>query len=131
MSQENVETVRRVYGELASGNDAPFHDRLDPQIVYWLRTNDPEPGPYRGRDAAMEFIAQPAEFVDVHTEAHEIIDAGEWVVASVRTRGRGTVSGATFEVEGAILHRFEGEDIVEIREYAERAEALEAVGLRE
>lgn len=29
------------------------------------------------------------------------------------------------------MHRFEGGRIVEMREYAERTEALEAVGLRE
>jgi ketosteroid isomerase-like protein len=51
------------------------------------------------------------------------------VVAWVQTTGRGAASGATFDVEGAILHRFEGGRIVEMREYAERAEALEAAGL--
>jgi ketosteroid isomerase-like protein len=129
MSRENVAIVRNVYDELARGNHAPFRDRLDPEIVYWLRRDDPEPGPYRGPDAAMEFIAEPTEFVDVHTEAHEIIDAGECVVACVRTTGRGAASGATFDVEGAILHRFERGRIVEMREYGERAEALQAAGL--
>jgi ketosteroid isomerase-like protein len=131
MSEENVQIVRDVYDELARGNHAPFRDRLDPRIVYWLRTDDPEPGPHHGLDAAMEFIAQPAEFADVHTEAHEIIDAGDSVVASVRTTGRGAASEATFDVEGAIVHRFKGGRIVEMREFADRAEALEAVGLRE
>jgi ketosteroid isomerase-like protein len=127
-SRENVEIVRNAYDELARGNLGPFRDRLDPEIVYWLREDDPEPGPYRGADAAMEFIAEPTEFVDVHTEAHEIIDAGECVVAWVRTTARGAASGAIFDVEGAILHRFEGGRIVEMREYAERAEALESAG---
>ena len=131
MSQENVEIVRALYDELAKGNHTPFRDRLDPQTVRWLRADDPEPGPYRGRGAALEWIVQPEGFADVHTEARSVIDAGECVVACVRTKGRGAVSGVPYDVEGAILHRFEGGRIVEMREYAEPAEALEAVGLRE
>jgi ketosteroid isomerase-like protein len=53
------------------------------------------------------------------------------VVARVRTTGRGAASGAAYDVEGAIVHRFKGGRIIEMREYAELAEALEAVGLRE
>jgi ketosteroid isomerase-like protein len=131
MSQENVEIVRGVYAELTRGNPAPFRDRLDSQVVYWLRTDDPEPGPYHGRDAAMEWIAHPTGFVEVHTEAYAIMAAGDSVVASVRTTGRGATSGATFEVEGAIVHRFKAGRIVEVREYTDRAEALQAVGLSE
>ena len=45
--------------------------------------------------------------------------------------GRGAVSGVPYDVEGANLHRFKEGRIVEIREYAEQAEALEAMGLSE
>jgi len=129
VSHENVEIVRALYDELARGNHSPFRDHLDPQIVYWLRWDDPEPGPHHGLDAAMEFIAQPEGFADVHTEAHRVIDAGDCAVGWVRTTGRGAASRAAYDVEGAIVHRFKGGRIIEMREYAELAEALEAVGL--
>ena len=77
--------MRALYDELAKGNETPFRERLDPQIVYWLRPDDPEPGPYREREVALEWIAQLEGFADVHTEAHSVIDAREWVVACVRT----------------------------------------------
>jgi hypothetical protein len=48
------------------------------------------------------------------------IDAGECVVALVRTTGRGAATGASFGVEGAILNGFEGGRIVEMREFADR-----------
>jgi ketosteroid isomerase-like protein len=131
MSQENVEIVRDIYEELMRGNEVAFRDRLDPEVLYWLRADDPEPGPYEGRDAAMEWIAHPPGFVEVHTQAHAIVDAGDFVVASVHTSGRGATSGAPYDVEGAIVHRFEAGRIVEMREFADRGEALAAVGLSE
>ena len=134
MSQENLELVRRLYEEAARGNYAAFRDSLDANVVYWLTPNDPEPGPYHGVSAAMRWIGHPADdgvLVRDHTEVREVVEVGEWVLAWVRVTGRGSASGATFDIEGAIVHRIAAGRIVEIREYATRSEALEAVGLGE
>jgi ketosteroid isomerase-like protein len=134
MSQEKVERLRKAYDQLARSNYVPFRELLDREIMYWLRPEELEPGPHLGRDAAMDLLGQPVEddeFVGQQTEAREIVDAGECLVAWVRGTGRGRASGAPFETEGWIVHRFERGRIIEMREYDHRAEALEAVGLRE
>jgi ketosteroid isomerase-like protein len=134
MSQEHVELLRTAYAEIARGNYARFRELLDPGVVYWLRPEDPEPGPHRGRDEVLGLLGQPVEddeFVDLHTEAHQIIDAGECVVVSLRASGRGKASGAPFTTHASVVHRFDGGRVVEMRDYADHAEALQAVGLSE
>jgi ketosteroid isomerase-like protein len=132
MSQENVQLVRRAYDELARGVYTPFRELLDPEVVFWPRPEEPEPGPHRGRDVAMDMLGEPVEddeFVDLHTEANEVVEAGDCVVARVRATGRGRASNAPFVTESSVVHRFRGGRIVEMRDYADHADALEAVGL--
>jgi ketosteroid isomerase-like protein len=69
----------------------------------------------------------------MHWEAERILDAdGEVIVALVRAVGRGAVSGLDVETPayGAVFTVRSGR-IVQIEEYADRGQALEAVGLRE
>jgi ketosteroid isomerase-like protein len=87
MSQANVQVVREVYDELARGNHAPLRDCLDPQIVYWLREDDPEPGPHHGLDTAMEFIMQPAELLAPLPGYGMVVRPASPVVHSARHEG--------------------------------------------
>jgi ketosteroid isomerase-like protein len=54
-----------------------------------------------------------------------------FVVMSVRFVGRGRSSGASFEEGQVQSYRVRAGRIVEVREYREMSEALEAVGLSE
>jgi ketosteroid isomerase-like protein len=71
-------------------------------------------------------------FDDVWFEAVELIDGGQdTVVAVERFGGRAKLSGVeTDQTSGVVLTIREGK-IARCREYATRAEALEAVGLSE
>jgi hypothetical protein len=59
MSEENVEVVRNLYDELARGNHAPFPRPPRSKDRLLASTDDPEPGPHQGLDAAMGFIGHP------------------------------------------------------------------------
>jgi ketosteroid isomerase-like protein len=52
------------------------------------------------------------------------------VVTCVRFWGRGRDSGASVEIRETHLARVRQGKIIEVREYREKHEALEAVGLR-
>jgi uncharacterized protein len=86
----------------------------------------------RGHEALREWVVMMEEiWVDARYEPEEFIDAGELVVVAVRAKARGRGSGVPMDVP--MFHVFEVQDgkIRRFWSYLDRAEALEAVGLRE
>ena len=133
MSQENVEIVRRYYESYAQ-------DEFDPWMEYWSDEIDhrsaedgiDDPGPIHGKNAMRKHIRDWIDtFDEFWFEAVELIDAGEdTVVAVERFGGRAKLSGVeTDQTSGVVLTIREGK-IARCREYATRAEALEAAGLQ-
>jgi ketosteroid isomerase-like protein len=133
MSEENVEILRRLYEQWASGDLSP--DFFDPEVEYsriGAETPDME-GRWLGLDelrtAMLEYL-QP--FSDLRIEAERIIDlGGDRVLVLSRQTAHGKQSGAPID------HQFGDEftphdgKIVRLDSYWNRAEALEAAGLRE
>ena len=133
MSQENVELVRRNYEAFAQGG-------LDRWMEYWSDDLDYRPAkddfdfaPIHGKDAMRKHIGDWIDTFDGYSFGPvELIDAGQdTVVAVERFGGRAKLSGVeTDQTSGVVLTIRDGK-IARCREYATRAEALEAVGLRE
>jgi ketosteroid isomerase-like protein len=63
--------------------------------------------------------------------AEEFIGAGERVLVTAHHRGRGLGSGIEVDARFYLLYTLRDGKVVRQDEYAERAEALEAAGLRE
>ncbi len=61
----------------------------------------------------------------------ECIDAGEYVIAPTRMRGRPPGGDTEVVLDEVYVSKFRNGKIVELREYRTKAEALEAVGLSE
>jgi ketosteroid isomerase-like protein len=131
MSQENVEIVRRAFGEFARGNFwTP--EFFDPGVrIRWLDAVGTEAETV-GLQAMGSFVLNWLESWDELTLAAErIIDAGDQVVVFAAWRGRGKASGVATEWRhGAVWTLREGR-VISIVAYSEPAEALEAAGLRE
>src|SRR4051812_34889149 len=111
---------------------AIFEAVYDPAIeIVWVDTS-PDSGPFHGIDEAMrafdEWLASFDEFFMTMTE---FVDAGDQVVVTIVTPGRGKGSGARVEMT---VHRViavnEGK-IARLHEYSTKAGALEAAGLSE
>jgi len=89
-------------------------------------------GPIHGVDAMRAYVQDWLDdFDELRVEAEELIDAGELVVAVQRISGRAKASGIETELRYAVVYTIRDGKIVRGREYWERAQALEAVGLRE
>jgi ketosteroid isomerase-like protein len=138
MSRENVEVVRRVLGAMSA--DVAERDTLDtlvkrlaPEVEFEEDPRFPEAGTYRGRDEVFryfsEFAAQFEEFLFTVEELRESGD--DTVLVLLRIRGRGKASSAQFDFRSGWLYSLRDGQVVRIRAYLDRAEALEAVGLRE
>jgi ketosteroid isomerase-like protein len=131
MSQENVEVVRRSLDAYARhGVEAvlPFLDReiviVDPDL--------PGGGRFDGHDGFLAFVRQVLDsFEEYHVEPEEFLDAGEQVVVFLHHQGRGKESGALIELRDAWVWTVAEDRATRIDLYLDRADALEAAGLRE
>jgi ketosteroid isomerase-like protein len=132
MSRESIELLRRGYDAFNSGDAEPFFALLDERFVYTSRDELPGGGSFEGVATFRDRVAALADIFDeVRFEPDELIDAGDHVVAIIRWVARGRASGVA--LEEALSHVWTIRDGrgVELRVYARRDEALEAVGLSE
>ncbi|HUH81188.1 MAG TPA: nuclear transport factor 2 family protein [Solirubrobacteraceae bacterium] len=129
MSQQNVEIVRLQNEAFNRGDVATVLELADPGIEWWDREDDPGATVHRGHDGLTKALAELADLTELHVEAKEFIDAGEYVVVPVRLTGRGRASDAVFAEDEVHVFRLHAAKITELREYRNITEALEAVGL--
>jgi ketosteroid isomerase-like protein len=135
MSQQNVETIRRMY-ERWLQDDASLFDALDPEIELhpdpaadWVGVNNI----YRGHDGVRRYVVQVYEaFEDYRPEVEELLDAGDKVITLAIEHGRGRASGAKVEARRtAHVWTMRANKAVRLDLYLDRAKALAAAGLRE
>ncbi|MDX6617206.1 MAG: SnoaL-like domain [Solirubrobacterales bacterium] len=132
MSEENVEIMRAALEAFNQRDGEAFGALLadDAEIVPVRAAV--EGTTYRGPDAAAQYCAAVDEsWEDLSWEVEEIRDGDGWIIALGHIRGHGRGSGAAFDAKGAWVAHFGGELITGFHTYANRAEALEAVGLSE
>lgn len=134
MSQENVEIVR--------DSLKAFADRgLDAMAEYWdadinwraIEGAPDDVGEMQGSGALRRYIQEWVDmFDDLTNVPEELIDVGDDRVVSVQhVTGRAKLSGAATELRYAVVYNLRDGKIVRGKEYSEREQALEAVGLRD
>jgi len=132
MSQENVEVVRDAWRAYTTrGIDATL-DYYSEDCVCEDVPELPDRATYRGREGLRERYRHFVEaWGDFAAEPMEFIDGGDVVVALIAMHGRGTGSGAPFDLlPGFVLEVRDGK-IVRDRAFTSRRQALEAAGLLE
>ena len=130
MSQENVEVVRRAfaYEVYGRGDRAEAEAIFDPYVVM----KPTEEGPSYGLDAVRDNFEHWREAWDeLEVRVEEVIDAGDRVLLTAHHRGRGQGSGVEVDTRFYEVYMIRDGKVVCVDEFSERAEALEAAGLRE
>jgi ketosteroid isomerase-like protein len=132
MSKENVEIVRDGWAAFNKGDYDACLAFIDPSIEWWPASDELIIEPYRGHDGYARLFAETHEGVpDIQAEIEELFVVSDQVVACLRFWGRGRESGAPVEVRETQVARLRDGKIIEVHEYREKDEALEAVGLSE
>jgi hypothetical protein len=127
MSQDNVEVIRAGYEAFNRGDMDAILATLDPALEWWPATDEPITEPYRGHDGYLALVADIKEYVpDLQAQIEEVFAVDDQVVTCLRFFGTGRDSGVPVEVHETNVARFRDGRIVEVREYRERADALEA-----
>jgi ketosteroid isomerase-like protein len=134
MSQENVDLVRRVFDSFNRRDlDAAIEAAADDFEVDWSNSIGPAKGVYRGEQQVRELWTSLFEsFDEVRWDAEEIIEVDESrviVVNHIRMRGRG--SGVEVDALGVQLWTITDGTARSVKLYQSKADALEAVGMRE
>jgi ketosteroid isomerase-like protein len=133
MSQENVEMARHAYEAFSRGDLEGMVADFPPEFEYVTAGTIPGAGGmYRGPEGYRRFVESWWDaFDELAVEVHELIEAGDRVLASLELRGRGKQSGV--ETSWDIWQVWTARDgkVVRGQGFASREEALEAAGLSE
>ena len=132
MSQENVETVRRIYAEGLIDRDPKrfVDDCATPDIEYGNPPEALEPGIRRGRAEVMLALRRARQSSATYRhELHELFDLGDTVVAAV-SRHAGAATSSKIQEEAHTWTFREGK-VVRLERGPNLEAALEATGLSE
>jgi ketosteroid isomerase-like protein len=128
MSEQNVEIIRAIYDDWLAGDMAL--DRFDPEITMVDSETIPGGSSVEGIDAVRRYMESfPGYWAEIRFEPEEFIEAGEQVVVMARLVGRGRRSGVRVERLWAYVWTLRANRALRMAAYADRAEALAAVGL--
>jgi ketosteroid isomerase-like protein len=131
MSEENVEVVRRAHQALNGGDmdalvvlcDTEFHLDMSDRVF--------NPTVYEGHDGIWRFYSEVRDvWASYVWEPEELVEAGDNVVALLRSGGRGRGSGIEVERRTAMVWTVRAGQATALRFFRDRNEALEMVGLQ-
>jgi uncharacterized protein len=127
VSAENVDLIVRGYAYHAETGDllvAALHEDIE-----WHTAADlPDSDTYRGFEAVRGFLnAWGSAFEDFRGEILEVLDEGDYVVASLIVRGRLRDSGDEVAMPEVHVWKMRDGKAVEVREYRTKEAALEAI----
>src|SRR6478609_11578127 len=133
MSQENLETVRLAFEAVMRRDKAAFLAMCDPEVETVPLRDFPESAPTRGSEAVWDlFVELQGSWHEGALKPVELIEAGgDKVVAHAYGEMLGEASGATVAASVWSVVTFRNGKMLQIDWFAERAEALKAVGLEE
>jgi ketosteroid isomerase-like protein len=130
MSEQNVDALRAAFERYAHGDFSPI-GALSDDFELVVSPEAPDAGTYRGEGARRWLRAWVASFEEMTIEATEILDSGDKVLLGMTQRGRLPGSAASVEGRWWQVSTFREGEIVRAEMFRERAQALEAAGLRE
>lgn len=133
MSQKNVEVMRQSLDAFNRGDKTAWLAMFDPDAEMVPARDWPESAPIRGAEAIWDFYMEvTGAWNEGSFEFGEVIDSrADKIVANNRREARGRASGAGFEFSYWSVNSYRDGKAVRVEWFADRAEALEAAGLRE
>jgi uncharacterized protein len=124
VSAENVELVRRTWESFNERGELDL-SVIDPDVE-WITLMET----HHGHEGVREWTANVTESLDeLAIDMHELIDAGDNVIAVATIRGRGRTGGVPAELGFASVFEFRGGKLVRMDSFPDRASAVAAVGL--
>ncbi len=132
MSRENVGVVREAIRRFTAGDMEGVSELYSEDALAVAPEGWPEAGRFEGRDAVIRQFRRLAEDWERQSmEVDEEKTGDDWVVLKQVWGAQGAGSGVPLQMTLFGAYRLESGKIAEARFFWERADALEAVGLRD
>jgi ketosteroid isomerase-like protein len=133
MSQENIDRIRAGF-EAFNRTGEIIVDHLAPDFeLHQASSIVDTAGVFHGPDAFRDVLSElQGAFEELSFEAEEFIEAPNGdIVVFIHARGRGRGSGVEIDNHIAQVWTYRDDKAIRMVAYEERADALEAAGLRE
>jgi ketosteroid isomerase-like protein len=132
MSQESMEVVRRAHQALNGGDMDALVVLCDVEFRLDMSERVFNPAIYEGHDGIRRFYSEVREvWASYVWEPEELMEAGDEIVALLRSGGRGRGSGVEVERLTAMVWTVREGRATALRFFRDRSEALKAVGMEE
>ncbi len=133
MSRENVDAALKGLDAFNRRDKAAWLAVNDPEVEAVPPRDWPESDPIRGREAVWDFYVENVEaFREGVLENTELIEVGhDKVVGHVQGEMQGKTSGASVAFDLWTVGTYRDGQALRVEWFAEREQALAAVGLRE
>jgi ketosteroid isomerase-like protein len=132
MSRENVANIEKGYAALSQLDAEALVALCETDVEFRSRIGEADDVTYQGHDGVRDYIATLSEVFEwVRTEPLEIIDGGDRAVVCNRFQARGRLSEVEVEDHFFQAMRLRNGKVLWWAFYPSKAEALEAVRLRE
>ena len=129
MSQENVDSTRRMWDRFLAGDIPGTLAFFDEEIEVHDIPGLPDARIFRGHQGYLDQIKKFSEaFSDITYEPLEFIDRGDKVVSVIRATGVARTGGLEAEATYAQLETWRHGKVVRIQYFTDTAEALEVAG---
>ncbi|TMK95604.1 MAG: nuclear transport factor 2 family protein [Actinobacteria bacterium] len=130
MSQENVEVVRRAHQALNGGDMDALVVLCDVEFRLDMSDRIFNPAIYEGHDGIRRFYSEVRDVWAKYVwEPEQLMEAGDNVVALLRSGGTGRGSGVEVERRTAMVWTLREGRATALRFFRDRNKALKAVGL--
>jgi ketosteroid isomerase-like protein len=126
MSQENVESFKRLVEAWNRDDFDAWIDQVDPEVEWFTLVEV-----YRGHAGVRQAWESLKGTMQIRSRYDDFRDLGESVLALGEMEGTGQTTRLDLTGELAHLVTYRGGKIVKIRDFRSHAEALEAAGLSE
>jgi ketosteroid isomerase-like protein len=133
MSQQNVQSVSRLYDAFNAGDLDYFERALSKDLVWNEAESSLNCGgnPYRSFAEVRDGIFAPTmrDFDQFYVDLEELIDAGDYVIGTGRYRGRSTATGKALSAQFChLLHVDSDGKVDRLQEYADTLHEAEVTG---
>jgi ketosteroid isomerase-like protein len=98
MSEDEVRSLRRIYGAMSRGSTEELLSAVAHNIEWSLPETLPWGGTHHGRDGVQTLVEIVQDHVDASWTADDFLDAADRIVVLGRTLGRAIASGQEYEV---------------------------------
>jgi ketosteroid isomerase-like protein len=130
--EQAIETLRAAYAAFNRGDIEAAVQGMHPKVEWTEPLEFPGGGTYHGVDGVKTCLTQSRNaWADVHSEPERFIPAGDRIVVFVHARVRPMGSDEWQEVRLADVYTFSRGKVVHMQAFADREDALRAVGIEE